>query len=103
MRTSLTAILAFAALATASAADAAQATWRFDNLSRIGGFKAEPEGEPKVIPGPYGKAVQFDGNDSLFVAGRPLTGAKTFTIEMVFRPEGGPFQQRVMHMAETDP
>jgi hypothetical protein len=30
-------------------------------------------------------------------------GAKTFTIEAIFRPEGGDFQQRWMHIAETDP
>ncbi len=51
-----------------------------------------------------GKAVQFNGKDTgLFFPGRPLVGAKTFTIEAIFRPEGGDFQQRWMHIAETDP
>jgi len=30
-------------------------------------------------------------------------GAKAFTIEAIFRPEGGAFEQRWMHIAETDP
>jgi hypothetical protein len=50
------------------------------------------------------KAVQFNGTDTaLFFAGRPLVGAESFTIEAIFRPEGGAFQQRWMHIAETDP
>jgi hypothetical protein len=62
------------------------------------------EGNPKLVDSPVGKAVQFNGKDTdLFFPGRPLVGAKTFTIEAIFRPEGGDFQQRWMHIAVTDP
>jgi hypothetical protein len=98
------ALCATLALLAASPSLAEQVVWRFDNLKRIGGFKVTPEGRPKVIRSPVGKAIQFDGKgDSVFVDGRPLVGAQTYTVEAVFRPEGGPFQQRFMHIAETDP
>ena len=88
----------------ATAAQAEQAVWRFDNLSRIAGMAPKVEGSPRLVDSPVGKAVQFNGSDTaLFFPGRPLVGARTFTIEAVFRPEGGDFQQRWMHVAETDP
>jgi hypothetical protein len=78
--------------------------FKFDNLSRIGGMTPKVEGAPQLVDSPVGKAVQFNGKDTgLFFPGRPLVGAKTFTIEAIFRPEGGAFEQRWMHIAETDP
>jgi hypothetical protein len=83
---------------------AEQVVWKFDNLSRIGGLTPNVEGHPALVQSPVGKAVQFNGKDTaLFFPGRPLVGARTFTIEAIFRPEGGDFQQRWMHIAETDP
>ena len=88
----------------ASSAKAEQSTWHFDNLQQVGGFKAEVEGQPQLVASPVGKALLFDGRkDSLFIAGRPLVGATAFTAEVIFRPDGGPAQQRFMHIAETDP
>ncbi len=85
-------------------AQAGQQLFKFDNLSRIGGMTPKVEGAPQLVDSPVGKAVQFNGKDTgLFFPGRPLVGAKTFTIEAIFRPEGGDFQQRLMHIAETDP
>ncbi|CAN5131343.1 LamG domain-containing protein [soil metagenome] len=93
-----------ASLGVAHVAQAQQTTWRFDNLNRIGGFTVTAEGAPRVVKGPHGRAVHFDGqHDSLFIDGRPLVGASTFTAETIFKPEGGPFAQRFMHIAETDP
>jgi hypothetical protein len=81
-----------------------QTVWKFNNLSHIGGLRPKVEGSPQLVDSPVGKAVQFNGTDTaLFFPGRPLVGAKAFTIEAIFRPEGGPFQQRWMHIAETDP
>jgi len=78
--------------------------WRFDNLTRIGGLAPKVEGHPTLVAGPAGKAVEFNGkDDALFFPGRPLVGAGKFTIEAIFRPEGGAEQQRWMHIAETDP
>jgi hypothetical protein len=96
--------LVWALLGTGGAAGATQTVWHFDNLKRVGGFKVEPEGNLRIVRSPVGKALQFDGkHDSLYIAGRPLVGASTFTVEAIFRPEGGPFEQRFMHIAETDP
>ena len=96
-------LLALASFGVVGPGRAAETIWRFDNLSQIGGFKAVSEGQPSVIDGPMGKALKFNGKDeSLFITGRPLVGAQTFTIEVIFRPDGGAFQQRFMHIAETD-
>jgi len=96
--------LALLAVWAISPAAAEQSVWRFDNLNRIGEMAPKVEGPPQLVDSPVGKAVQFNGRDTaLFFPGRPLVGAKSFTIEAIFRPEGGDFQQRWMHIAETDP
>lgn len=83
---------------------AEQVTWRFDNKHRIGGFPVAVTGDPVIVDGPGGKALRFDGvDDSLLIDGRPVASAAQFTVEVVFRPEGGAFEQRFMHIAETDP
>lgn len=95
---------AILSLLAAFPAQAAQSVWTFDNLARIGGLVPKVEGSPKLVDSPVGKAVQFNGkNDALFFADRPLVGAKAFTIEAIIRPEGGDFEQRWMHIVETDP
>ena len=89
---------------TPLSADPGQTVWRFDNLRRIGGAAVEVEGAPRVERGPNGRALRFDGDDdSVLIQGRPLVGVAHFTAEVVFRPDGGPFEQRFMHIAETDP
>ena len=89
---------------TAAAQAAPQRVWKFDNLSHIGGLTPKVEGGPQLVDSPIGKALQFNGkDDALFFDDRPLVGAKTFTIEGLFRPEGGAFEQRWMHVVETDP
>jgi len=98
------AMLALANFGIIDTAGAGETIWRFDNVSQIGRFKVVSEGQPNIIDSPIGKALKFNGKDeSLFISGRPLVGAKTFTIEVIFRPDGGAFQQRFMHIAETDP
>ena len=80
------------------------ADWTFDRLDRIGGHPIRIEGHPAVIDTPAGKAVHFNGiDDALFVDNHPLAGKSTFTFEAIFRPEGGAFEQRWFHLAETDP
>ncbi len=77
--------------------------WTFDKLDSIGGHKTHVEGSPKLIDTPAGKATLFDGvNDVVFVDNHPLAGANTFTCEAVFRPDGGAFEQRWLHLAEAD-
>lgn len=78
--------------------------WSFETLSPIGGVPARVEGAPVLLKTPAGPAVQFDGvKDAIFVDSHPLAGASTWTIEAVFRPDGGAFEQRWLHLAEVDP
>ncbi|MCI0388678.1 MAG: LamG domain-containing protein [Acidobacteria bacterium] len=79
-------------------------TWTFDRLEKIGGHRTTILGQPKVIDSPVGKAVEFDGvDDALFIDNHPLAGAKTFTWEAIFRPDGGQREQRWFHLSEQDP
>jgi Concanavalin A-like lectin/glucanases superfamily len=97
-------LLGTIAFSTSGAQSQEQTVWKLNNLSHIGGLTPKVEGNPQIVDSPVGKAVQFNGKDTgLFFPGRPLVGAKTFTIEAIFRPEGGDFQQRWMHIAQTDP
>lgn len=91
--------------ALAEAKSPVQTLWRFDNLKSVGGASVRIEGEPKLVAGPGGKAVRFDGvDDALFIDQHPLAGAATFTFEAVFRPDGGAFEQRWFHLeSDTNP
>lgn len=78
--------------------------WTFDRLDCVGGHPVAIEGHPTQIETPAGKAMHFDGiGDALFIENHPLAGQSTFTFEAVFRPDGGVFEQRWFHLAETDP
>lgn len=78
--------------------------WRFDNLKAIAGHAVTVEGSPRVIETPKGQAVEFDGvDDALFLDVHPLAGARTFTWEVIFRPDsGGRPEQRFFHQQQTD-
>ena len=76
--------------------------WTFDRLDRVGGHATTIQGNPRLIETPIGKAVEFDGvDDALFVEVHPLAGAKTFTWEAIFRPDGGEAEQRWFHLQES--
>ena len=90
--------------APASGKEADTTVWTFDRLENIGGHKTTALGEPRVIESPLGKAVEFDGvDDALFIDNHPLAGASTFTLEAIFRPDGGQREQRWFHLSEQDP
>jgi hypothetical protein len=96
------AIAALLGLASSAVAQE-QTVWKFDNLSNIGGMKPKVEGTATLVDSPLGKAVQFNGKDTaLLFPSRPLVGAKTFTVEVILKPEGGEGSQRVLHITETD-
>lgn len=83
----------------AAEAPAESVTWTFDNLERIGGHAVTVEGDPQVVDTPLGKAVELDGvDDALFFDVHPLAGARTFTWEAIFRPDGGAEEQRWFHL-----
>ena len=88
----------------AGAGAATPVVWKFNRLDDIGGHPTHVEGHPEIIATPAGKAVAFNGaDDALVIDNHPLTGAKAFTIEAVFRPDGGAFEQRWLHLAQSDP
>jgi hypothetical protein len=90
-----------AAFYTVAAQPPSTEVWTFDRLDRIGGHDTTVGGGPRVIDTPIGKAIEFDGvDDALFVAVHPLAGARTFTWEAVFRPDGGNTEQRWFHLQE---
>jgi hypothetical protein len=77
--------------------------WKFKSLRKIGGHAVRAEGSPQTIKSPNGPAVQFDGlDDVLFIENHPLAGAKAFTVELIFRPDGGAFEQRVLHLESNE-
>lgn len=82
--------------------DRAPEVWTFDRLDRLGAHATTVLGNPRVVETPLGRAVEFDGiDDALFVDVHPLAGAKTFTWEAVFRPDGGHREQRWFHLQEA--
>ena len=82
---------------------AGQKVWTFDTLTSVGGAATAAEGGPTLVDSPFGPAVRFDGvDDALFIEEHPLAGAATWTIEALIRPDGGAFEQRFLHLAETE-
>ena len=81
-----------------------QVVWELDNLEQLGSNKLDVSGQPAVIAGPCGPAIEFDGmRDALFIGTNPLAGLEAFTIELDFRPdEGGLAEQRFLHLGEAD-
>jgi hypothetical protein len=80
-----------------------EVVWTFDRLEDIGGVKTTVEGNPKIVETPFGKAIEFDGvDDGVWIEKHPLAGAATFTVEAIFRPDGGAREQRWLHLAERD-
>ena len=79
-----------------------QVRWRFDRLDRIAGLEAHIEGAPRLVATRAGRAVAFDGiDDALYLPQHPLAAAQHFTAEAIFRPDGGAFEQRWLHLAEA--
>jgi len=88
--------------ARGSEARNAHSLWTFDNLQTVGSQKMELSGAPVLTNSPWGSALCFDGiRDGIFIEQHPLAGARTFTIEALFRPDGGAFEQRWLHL-ESD-
>ncbi len=79
-----------------------QIVWNIDNLAAIGGHEAVITGNPHIIDMPDGKAIEFDGvDDGIQVANHPLSGAETFTLEVIFCPYAdGLAEQRFLHLQE---
>jgi len=81
-----------------------QTVWHLDRLDNVGGNRTIVEGHPQIVDTSAGKAIHFNGtDDALFVPLHPLAGARTWTWEMIFRPDpdGAP-EQRVFHLQPVD-
>ena len=87
-----------------SAPEKRQFLWRMDNLSEIGGHRPTVLGNPQVIEAPEASAVAFDGqDDGLIVDVNPLSGAQSFTVEVIFRPDPSANKaQRFLHMQASE-
>ena len=112
-------LIALAIPALAVPGHAQQATtWRFDNLTKIGGTQVTTIGKPQVVDTSIGKAIHFEGHgntdssnpqsgnpvgDALFLNTAPLSGDATYTFEVIFRPssKGAP-AQRFFHMQDSN-
>jgi len=101
------ALVLTATLLSAFTATAQQpVTWRFDNLTSIGGAHVTTVGSPTVVDTSLGKAIHFNGTaksgDALFFDRAPLAGFATYTFEVIFRPSSkGVEEQRFFHIQES--
>ncbi len=78
--------------------------WKIDNPECIGGHQVTVLGNPQIITTDAGPALLFDGeNDAVIVQTNPIAGARSFTVEIVFRPDpGGAAEQRFLHMQSKE-
>lgn len=73
--------------------------WKLDNLRSVGGHAVTLVGAPRLIDSPWGPAAYFGGEgDAMLLDVHPLAGAERFRIDAWFRPDGGPFEQRWLHL-----
>ena len=93
--------------------DSSAIVWNVDRLDTIGGFPATTLSNdtaelmsrlPTIIATRQGKAAQFNGrNEGVLVKGSPLTGQKTWTLEVILRPDSSSdpknLEQRFLHIA----
>src|SRR5438477_6976299 len=72
-----------------------ETAWNCDNLKEIGGVKVTVFGNPGVVQSKQGKSIVFDGTrDGILLETNPIENLKAFTIEAIFRPDGGDKEQR---------
>jgi hypothetical protein len=78
------------------------ADWQLGTMDRSAP-RFSIEGKPLAIDTKYGKALQFDGvGDALFFDWNPLAELSSFTVEIIFRPDGdGPKEQRFLHIGDV--
>jgi hypothetical protein len=81
-----------------------QILWQIDSTSDFAGHRVTVLGNPQVIEVPGGSAMAFDGrDDGLVVDANPLSGAGSFTVEVIFRPDPSANKaQRFIHMQANE-
>lgn len=80
--------------------------WKIDSANKIGEKVVIVSGDPRVIQGKNGIAVEFDGvDDGLLIDQNPIAGMQVFTIEVDLKPyRGGPEnrEQRFLHIQDPE-
>ena len=82
-------------------------TWLINNLERIGNSETTIYGNPQIIKTSIDSVVKFNGiDDGIVVHSNPLDDSKSFTIEVVFKPDTSSNpenkEQRFVHIQNPD-
>jgi hypothetical protein len=77
--------------------------WTLSDLLSDKAESTEIKGNPGIVNFKNAKAVSFNGSsDAVIVDIMPLSGCKTITAEVIFRPvSSGGFEQRFLHCGEV--
>jgi hypothetical protein len=103
MNTRAALALSLVALGTAGCAIApTPQIWHLVRADSVGGHPAEVLGAPVVKEEGGRKALCFNGvSDGIILPVNPIEGWPSFTIEVLFRPDGdGPEEQRFLHIQD---
>lgn len=78
-------------------------TWKLNDINRIGEFEPVVLGKPSIKAEGNDTSIYFNGiNDGLVIPEIPIEGWSTFTIEVLFKPDGdGPPAPRFIHFEDT--
>jgi hypothetical protein len=92
-----------AGVAVAATAGTGAVIWRFEDVQ--GGGRPAPTvlGNPRPVIEDGRKALRFNGeSDGLILAQNPIEGRRTFTIEVLFKPDDhAPPAQRFVHLEDS--
>jgi hypothetical protein len=82
----------------------AQILWQIDSVREIGGHRATVLGRPQLVETAGASFVVFNGKgDGLILDTNPVSGARSFTVEVIFRPDPSPNKaQRFLHMQASE-
>ena len=90
-------------LAAASGFAQTETVWNLNSLKKIGGVKVTVLGNPGIDKSKQGKSIVFNGiDDGVFLETNPIENSKAFTIEAIFRPDGGTTEQRWFHIQQDN-
>jgi len=80
------------------------AVWKFNDLNKVGDYTPTIQGKPSVTKSDKFTGILFNGiGDGLIIHGNPLDGWSSFTIEVLFKPDGeGPKEPRFVHFEDRD-
>lgn len=81
-------------------------SWKINSTDEIGGKAVIVRGNPQVISGEEGDAVEFNGiSDGILIGQNPIEGMQEFTIEVDLIPYKGDLnnrEQRFFHLQDPE-